>query len=66
MNNQIIVILGRKHYGKTYMAKYLIKDKPRVLIYDPNRQFSDCGVIINDPIDVIEYYKRNYKLGLHF
>ena len=61
MNNQIIVILGRKHYGKTYMAKYLIKDKPRVLIYDPNRQFSDCGVIINDPVDVIEYYKRNYN-----
>lgn len=60
MNNQIIVILGRKHYGKTHLAKHLIRDKSRVVIYDPNRQFTDCGVVINDPQDVIAYYRRNY------
>lgn len=60
MNNEIIVILGRKHHGKTYMAKSIIRQKSRVVIYDPNRQFSDCGVIFNDPLAVIEYYKINF------
>lgn len=59
MTNEIIVLLGRKGSGKTSLAKHMIRDKRRLLIYDPMGQFSDCGVVINDPVVLIEYLKRN-------
>lgn len=57
MTNEIVVILGRKGSGKTYLAKQIIRTKPRALIFDPVCQFSDVGVIINDPLALIQYLK---------
>jgi len=60
MQNEIITILGRKGSGKTRLSKHIIRAKKRVLIYDPIGQFSDCGVVINNPMILIGYLKRNF------
>lgn len=59
MNNEFIVILGRKNQGKTYYARHIIKDKKRVIVYDPKRQFSNCGVIVDNSVDFFKYLKAN-------
>lgn len=59
MQNQIIVILGKKSSGKTYIARKVVAEKPRLVVYDPIRQFSGCGVSINTPEDLIVYLKAN-------
>lgn len=57
MKNQIIIVLGKKGSGKTYLMRRLIADKLRVVIYDPLRQFPGSGVIIAQPVPLIEYLK---------
>ncbi len=59
MNNHIIVVLGRKGSGKTYYAKYRVRGATRVLFYDPMRQFSECGVIVNEALTFLEYLEKN-------
>jgi len=59
MTNRIIVILGRKGSGKTYYAKQRVKAEKRVIFYDPMRQFSDCGVIVTEPLTFLEYLEAN-------
>lgn len=61
MQNEIIVILGRKGCGKTVMARYLLRGKARVIVYDPMRQFSDMGAIVESPYDLKEYLIKNGK-----
>ena len=59
MNNEFIVILGRKNQGKTYYARHIVKDKDRVIIFDPRRQFSGCGVIVDNGEDFFRYLYAN-------
>jgi len=59
MNNEIIVILGRKGSGKTYLARRLMADKRRLIVYDPIRQLGDLGVVVHDPVALIAYIRQN-------
>lgn len=63
MKNQIIVVLGKKGSGKTYLTRRLITDQRRLVIYDPLRQFSFSGVIFTAPAPLIEYLKARGPRG---
>lgn len=55
MANKILAILGRKGSGKTYLARQMINKAPRLIVFDPQRQFTDCGVVIEDRLSLAEY-----------
>ncbi len=61
MTNEIIVILGKKGSGKSVMARHYVKDKRRLVVYDPMRQFSDCGVVISGRVDLLYYLRDNQR-----
>jgi predicted AAA+ superfamily ATPase len=61
LTNEIVVILGRKGSGKTYLARRLLADKRRLIAFDPKCQLSDMGVVIRDPFELIEYIKANFQ-----
>lgn len=61
MQNEIIVILGRKGSGKTYLARRIMADKRRLIVFDPKWQLSDLGLVIHNPIDLISYIKANHS-----
>jgi len=58
MTNEIIVLLGHKGSGKTYLSRKIIERKDSYIIYDPVRNFSGSGTIIEDPQSAIEYLKK--------
>lgn len=43
------------------MAKRLISGKSRLIIYDPMRQFSDCGVVIDNRQALLLFLQSNVK-----
>lgn len=58
MANKIIAILGRKGSGKTHLARKMVENASRVVFFDPQRQFTDCGVVINDWVSLVEYIEE--------
>ena len=60
----IIVILGRRGYGKsTKIRDYLKRIKQRYIIFDTLAEFSDCGMVVYtraELINVIEKRKDTY------
>jgi len=61
MTNEIIIILGKKGSGKSVMARQYVKEKRRLVVYDPMRQFGSCGVVITRRIDLLHYLRANGK-----
>lgn len=61
MTNEIITILGKKGSGKSVMARYYVRDKRRLVVYDPMMQFSSLGVVINNRLDLCHYLKLNMR-----
>lgn len=57
MQNEIIVILGKKGSGKSVMARHYVKDRRRLVVYDPMRQFSDLGVVVRSSHDLVVYLR---------
>lgn len=55
MANKIIAVLGRKGSGKTYLARKMVEGVPRLLCFDPQKEFTDCGVVITDWVSLAEY-----------
>lgn len=60
MQNEIVVILGKKGSGKSIMARHYVKDKRRLVVYDPMRQFSDLGIVVESRRDFLEYLIGSY------
>lgn len=58
-SNKIIVILGKKGEGKTYMCRYLMKGLDRFIAYDPVRQF-EGGVKFWDRSLLLDFVINNY------
>lgn len=54
----IRLIFGRTGYGKSYLAKFLIKSEKRVLIIDPMLEY-DSGLIFTTFEDLISYYREH-------
>ena len=61
MQNEIIVILGKKGSGKTVMARHMVSKKRRLIVYDPMRQFSACGVVLGRFEDILSYVSKNRR-----
>jgi len=61
MTNEIVVILGKKGSGKTVMAREIVKGQSRLVVYDPMRQFSDCGAVITSRASLIRYLWENRR-----
>jgi hypothetical protein len=61
MQNEIVVILGKKGSGKTVIARHLVKDRPRLVAYDPMRQFGACGVSLGTFEDILSYISENRR-----
>lgn len=61
MHNEIIVILGKKGSGKTVMARHMVSDKRRLIVYDPMRQFSSCGAVLVRFEDLVAYISHNRR-----
>lgn len=61
MFNEFVVILGKKGQGKTHYLKNYVAQKPRVFYYDPKRQFSDRGIIINNTADLLQYIRQRSR-----
>lgn len=59
MTNEFIVILGRMGSGKTVMARHCVEGKPRLVVYDPMRQFSDLGTVVDNKYDLCHYIRGN-------
>lgn len=55
MKNEIVIILGRKGSGKTHLARQMAAEASRMIVFDPQRQFSAEGVVINDGLSLAEY-----------
>jgi energy-coupling factor transporter ATP-binding protein EcfA2 len=55
MKNEIIIILGRKGSGKTHLARQMAALAGRLIVFDPQRQFTAEGVVINDALSLAEY-----------
>ena len=58
MKNEIIIILGRKGSGKTHLARQMASSATRLIVFDPQRQFSVDGVVIDDALSLAEYLSQ--------
>lgn len=59
-HNEITVILGKKGCGKTSLAWNLIRELPRLLIFDFNREYSGFYTV-STPQDLIAVMKLNFE-----
>lgn len=59
MQNLIYILVGKKGSGKTYMARRIVEDKQRLVVFDPQCQFSDCGVVLHTWADFVVYLYTN-------
>lgn len=55
MANKIIAVLGRKGSGKTYLARKMVENVTRLIVFDPQAEFTSCGVVIHDRLSLVEY-----------
>lgn len=55
------VVLGTRGGGKSYLVKHvLMKDLPRLVIYDTQAEYTD-GVIFYDKAEFIRFWLDNYR-----
>ena len=43
------------------MARHMVRDKRRLIVYDPMRQFSACGVSLGNFGDILSYISANRR-----
>ena len=44
-NANIVLFVGRKYYGKSYLAKTLLKNVSQYIIWDENEEYLEYGTI---------------------
>lgn len=59
-HNEISVILGKKGSGKTSLAWNLIRETPRLLIFDFNREYNGFYTVSN-PEDLLKVLQLNFE-----
>ena len=64
LENEIIIVLGKKGHGKSSLIKKRIKDLPRYVVFDPKMEYSK-GTIFEDFGSFLMFMERNYKGRYH-
>lgn len=59
---KIHLIFGKRGSGKSYLARHLIKNEPRLIVYDTLHE-AQVGVVCKTEAEFYELWKRSYRRG---
>jgi len=57
---KITLVLGKRGSGKSYLARKLTDDCPRLVVYDTMREY-DQGMIFEDFGEIARFWRANYR-----
>ena len=60
MKSNITIIFGRRGSGKTTLAKELVNQEDRLIVFDTLSEYDGKGVLITDIFDLASYIKKNH------
>lgn len=63
---ELILVVGRRGSGKSTLTKGLLKDRPKVLVFDPRAEYSGRGwAVCRSRSDVVKAMRRGWQSGFH-